>query len=227
MNEKSENIYEIARRNKVRELYVKDARPKWKTDLTQDQVQAIARHADRFGHTEQEVTEAVLSNEVAFRFVLGKHVGRMDYWETALASYLESLPMVKSATKLPKNGRGRLYVVGGRLQSEKPDSLHIKSIDIEVQFKNGNSAYVIHKFTAEAGGAQDNQWREAMAAIEQLKVPGRPSVNLVAVLDGEYYVMPRRSSSGMSRLEETKQQHPYAIVCTYEQFAQATKEIWG
>lgn len=227
MSKANENIYEVARRKKIRELYISDVRPKWKTELTSEQLASIARHADRFGHTEEEVIDAVLSSEVAYRFVLGKHVGRMDYWETALVEYLKTLPMVDKAVKLPKTGRGRLYVVQGKLASSKPVGLHIKSIDIQITFANGAEAYVIHKFTGEAGGAQDNQWREALAALEQLKVAKASSIVLIAVLDGDYYVAPRRSASGLSRLDETKIQHPDAIVCTYEQFTDATRAIWG
>jgi len=220
------NIYEVARKKKIQELYINDSRPKWKEDLTNEQLDSIERHADRFGHTIQEVIDAVIGNEVAYRFVLGKHVGRMDYWETALAEYLNGLPMVRAAEKLPKGGNGRLYVINGKLQNHKPDSLHIKSIDIKVEFKNEAVAYIIHKFTGEAGGAQDNQWREAVAALEQVKGNTGSTVNLIAVLDGNYYLLPRRSASGLSRLEETRNQHPNAIVCTYENFTEATKAIW-
>jgi hypothetical protein len=104
--------------------------------------------------------------------------------------------------------------------------LHVKSIDIKVEFKNEAVAYIIHKFTGEAGGAQDNQWREAVAALEQVKGNTGSTVNLIAVLDGNYYLLPRRSASGLSRLEETRNQHPNAIVCTYENFTEATKAIW-
>ena len=225
MNDK--NIYEVARRKLIRKLYIGDARPKWRSDLTSQQMESITRHADRFGHSIEEVADAVINNEVAYRFVLGKHVGRMDYWETALVDYLNELPMVSAAERLPKTGSSRLFIVNGLLTSQRPNDLHIKSLDIKVEFKNRVVAYIIHKFTAEAGGAQDNQWREAMAALEQLKSHKKSTENLIAVLDGDYYVQPRKTSAGLSRIEETRKQHPNAVVCTYEDFPEATKALWG
>lgn len=222
------DIYEKARTRILRELSISEKRPKWQGEMTATQLEQVQAHADRYGHSLQEVVDAVIQNEVAFRFILGRNPSRMSYWEAALVDFLNTLPCVARAIQLPKNGKQRLYIVDGELVSQKPDSLHIKSLDLKVEFRNGAVAYIIHKFTAEAGGAQDNQWREANAALEQLrqKTTRRSKINLVAVLDGAYYIQPRRTSNGKTRIMETQEAHPYAIVCTYQEFSEATRAIW-
>jgi len=222
------DIYEEARLKILQKLSISERRPTWEGDLSESQVEQINAHANRYGHTSKEVIDAVISNEVAFRFILGRNPSRMGYWETALVDYLNSLSVVQKAIQLPKSGANRLYIVKGALVSQKPDALHVKSLDIQVNFQNGATAYIIHKYTAEAGGAQDNQWREANAALEQIhsESPNQVRLNLIAVLDGAYYVQPRRNGSVLTRLEETRQSHPDAIVCTYQQFSEATRGIW-
>jgi hypothetical protein len=227
MERNSHDIYEVARKKILRQLAISEARPKFEVDITDAQMVQITAHADRFGHSVQSVISAVIESEVAFRFILGRNPGRMDYWETTLVEFLNSLPSVRLATKLPKAGPNRLYFVDGTLRATKPDELQIKSLDIKVEFENGETAYVIHKYTAESGGAQDNQWREAKTALAQVKKSSKTSPHLIAVLDGDYYVAPRRAAGGLTRLEETRKQYLNATVCTYKEFERATKEIWA
>jgi hypothetical protein len=227
MGKDGNDIYEIARKKILRQLAISEARPKFAVDITDTQMVQITAHADRFGHSVESVISAVIENEVAFRFILGRNPGRMDYWETTLVEFLNSLTPVRLATKLPKSGPSRLYFVDGTLVATKPDELQIKSLDIKVEFENGETAYVIHKYTAESGGAQDNQWREAKTALAQVSKTSKTSPHLIAVLDGDYYVAPRRAAGGLTRLEETKKQNPNTTVCTYKEFERATKVIWA
>ena len=220
------DIYETERKRLLTELYSATDRPSTKADLDSNQLTKIRNHADRFGHSVEEVIHGVLNNEIVYRFVLGGHPGRMDYWENAFVNFLNDQSEVRLAKKLPKGGPGRIYIIEGKVCSTKPEELHLKSIDILVEFHNGVLGYIVHKYTAESGGAQDNQWREADFALSQARTPnGRDLVQMIGVLDGEYYQSSRRS--GLTRIEETRKSRKEAIVCTYKDFISATKTVWG
>ena len=220
------NIYEEARQSILKKLKVGLQFPIQATDLSTSQVAKIRAHARRFGHSEHDVMKIALENEVAYSAIVGKNPGRMDYYEDALVEFLSKQPEVARAVKLPKSGpkakhiwRGEVFTGGGKRGD-------VKSLDIEVEFKNGQTLYVVHKFTQEGGGAQDNQYREAKGALAQARLPsGKTKVNLAAVLDGDYYSKP--SAKGLSKLEATKLEHTDAVVCTYDTFIEETKSIWG
>jgi hypothetical protein len=220
------DIYEAERQRILRTLYSSTKRPTSESDLDDGQLRKIRNHADRFGHTVDQVMNGVFENELVYRFVLGGHPGRMDYWENALVEYLNHQSEVRKATKLPKSGPGRIYIIDGKVCGTKPEELHLKSIDILVEFRNHVLGYIVHKYTAEAGGAQDNQWREADYALSHARTPdGKDFVQMIGVLDGAYYQSPRRN--GLSRLEETRKARRDAIVCTYRDFITATTQVWN
>jgi hypothetical protein len=222
---KMENIYEKARLQILKDLRVGLTFPVAEGDLTPTQRAKIEAHAKRFGHSVSEVTRIVLENEVAYFAIVGKNPGRMDYYEDALVKFLSLQAQVARAIKLPKSGprakhiwRGEVHTGGGRRGD-------VKSLDIEVEFKNSALVYVVHKFTQEGGGAQDNQYREAKGALAQVRLPsGKVKVNLAAVLDGDYYLRP--SAKGISKLQATQLEHTDAVVCTYQTFIEETKSIW-
>jgi len=220
------DIYQVARTKILNEIFKNDRFPKKLTDIDSKQFIKIQNHADRYGHAIEEVLDAVLNNEVAFRSIVGKSPGRMDYYETTLISYLNGLKIIKSSIKLPKSGpnakyieQGKIYLGGGRRND-------VKSLDIEVTFTNGKQMYLVHKYTMEDGGAQDNQFREAKETLKNIYTKDKKvGINLGAVLDGDYYVKPR--AKGLTKLQQAKIEHPDAIVCTYKTFEIETKTIWS
>jgi hypothetical protein len=136
------------------------------------------------------------------------------------------LKIVKNADKLPKSGPNAKYIVEGKILTGGGRRNDVKSLDIEITFRNGKKLFVVHKYTMEDGGAQDNQYREAKETLKQIYTKDRKVlVNLGAVLDGDYYVKSRTRS--LTRLEIAKNEHPETIVCTYETFEQETKAIWS
>lgn len=221
-----ENIYEKARLEILKNLRVGLEFPVKEGTLTPVQRAKIQAHAKRFGHLEKDVLKIVLENEVAYFAIVGKNPGRMDYYEDALVRFLSQQPQVKRAVKLPKSGPRAKYIWRGEVLTGGGRRGDVKSLDLEVEFNNAELIYVVHKFTQEGGGAQDNQYREAKGALAQVRLPsGTVKVNLAAVLDGEYYLKP--SAKGISKLQATQLEHTDAVVCTYQTFIQETKSIWG
>ena len=221
-----EDIYQIARTKILHDLFRADRFPKKLSDLDAKQLKKIENHAERYGHTIQEVLDAVLNNEVAFRAIVGKSPVRMDYYETTLVSYLNGLKCVKNAEKLPKSGPSAKYIVSGKIFVGGGRRNDVKSLDIEVTFKNEKKLYLVHKYTMEDGGAQDNQFREAKETLKNVYTSKKTTeINLGAVLDGDYYVKNR--AKGLTRIEQAKIEHPDTYICTYKTFEQETKTIWS
>lgn len=220
------SIYDKARERIIKELFENDVFPKNPNSLDGSQIKKIINHAERFGHTVEEVKDAVLNNEVAYRAIVGKNPGRMDFYEDTLVEFLNSLPQVAVASKLPKSGPGAKYLSGGEIRTGGGRQNHIKSLDIYVQFANGKNGYIIHKYTMEDGGAQDNQFREAMGTLAQISSKvGVEKPNVIAVLDGAYYVKER--AGGLSRIDQARIEAPEAIVCSYLDFLEQSKVIWS
>jgi hypothetical protein len=221
------SIYEKARLQILKDLRVGLTFPMKKSELSKTQVKKIESHAKRFGHTVEEVFQIVLKNEVAYFAIVGKNPGRMDYYEKALVEFLIKQPQISRVKKLPKSGKNAKHIWRGEILVGGGKRGDVKSLDLEVEFQNGNIVYVVHKFTQEGGGAQDNQYREAKAALAQVRLPsGKAKVNLAAVLDGDYYTK-TSAKKQLSKIEATKLEHTDAFVCTYKTFIEETKSIWG
>jgi hypothetical protein len=221
-----EDIYKVARRKILEELFENDKFPKKISDLDSKQLKKIENQADRYGHTYEEVLDAVLHNEVAYRSIVGKSPERMDYYEDTLVEFLTSLKCIKYAKKLPKSGPNAKYIVEGKILTGGGRRNDVKSLDLEILFSNGKLLFAVHKYTMEDGGAQDNQFREAKETLKQIKdKKGKVSVNLAAILDGDYYIKER--STNKTRLEQAQSEHPETIVCTYKDFQSKTKVIWS
>ena len=222
----TKDIYKAAREKILEELFEGDIFPKKISDLDSKQLKKIENQAERYGHSIEEVLDSVLHNEVAYRAIVGKSPERMDYYEDTLVEFLKSLKCVKTAVKLPKSGPNAKYIVNGKILTGGGRRNDVKSLDLEISFTNGEVLFAVHKYTMEDGGAQDNQYREAKETLKQIHDSrGKVSVNLAAILDGDYYVKER--STKKTKLEQAQIEHPNTIVCTYKNFESKTKTIWS
>jgi hypothetical protein len=219
------DIYDIALSKIQQKLAKTSVLPKDEGELSADAVKKIESLAERFGIAKDEVISAVLTNLVAYRVIVGKNPSKMDYYEDTLKAYLETLDEVKSVKKLPKSGKNSLHVRGGKIVSNLKKDKHLKSLDLQVEFKNGQVAYVIHKYTRDTGGTQGSASRDAIMTLKQgLDANGTRILNLVAVLDGPYYQL--KNKHGETKLSIAKKEDPDALICTYLEFQETTKPIW-
>ena len=221
------DIYEAELQNVLEKISNEIELPQTAEDLDANAREKIESHAKRYGHSIEEVTEAVLSNRVTYRAIVGRNASRMDYFERTLARYLEKLDVVKSVRILPKAGKNAVHASKGELLVGGGKRNHIKSLDLEVEFQNGRKVYVIHKYTKQGGGAQDGALRDALFTLGQgTSENGKKQIDLVACLDGAFYQKIRRRT-GISRMEEAKREYPGAMICTYESFKETTQIIWA
>jgi hypothetical protein len=221
------DIYEAKRLQVLEEIKkLEGSFPKEKSSLTADQLTKIEHHAEKFGHTVAEVLESVLRDSVAYRAIVGKDPSRMDYYETALVDYLMKQPQVEKVQKLPKGGKNSYHIDKGKIVKGKKTKL-IKSLDLYVEFKNGETLWIIHKFTKEGGGAQDAAFRDAELTLQQaIAVNGKTLVNIAAVLDGEYYKQ-KIEGGTLTRLEKASRDASHAIVSTFDGLIEASSHLWS
>ena len=219
------DIYESKRQKILETLKSEEGSfPKTRSSLTKAQVEKIVAHANRFGHTEQEVMASILKDSVAFRAIVGKNPGRMGYYEDTLIEFLNGLTAVKQATKLPKSGKNAYHLENGKIR-QGVKSEYIKSLDIHVEFLNGAEIWITHKFTAESGGAQDDAFRDAQLTLKEALLPsGVAGVNVAAILDGAYYQEVAKGT-GLTRIESARVAAPHAVVGTYLEFEKLTSSI--
>ncbi len=221
------DIYEAKRQHVLNEIKkIEGSFPKKEDSLTPEQLKKIEHHAEKFGHQVEEVVESILRDPVAFRSIVGKDPSRMDYYETALVEYLVKQPQVERVQKLPKGGKNSYHIDKGRVVQGKKTKL-IKSLDLYVEFVNGETLWIIHKFTKEGGGAQDAAFRDAELTLQHAIGPnGQSQVNVAAVLDGEYYKQ-KVEGGTLTRLEKAARDAPNSIVATYDGLIQASSHLWS
>lgn len=221
------DIYEAKRQQVLLEIKeLEGSFPKKKGDLTAEQLKKIEHHADKYGHSIEEVVESILKDSVAYRAIVGKDPSRMDYYETALVEYLMNQPQVQKVLKLPKGGKNSYHIDKGQVVKGKKTKL-IKSLDLYVEFINGETLWIIHKFTKEGGGAQDAAFRDAELTLQHVVgANGKTQINVAAVLDGDYYKQKIEGGS-LTRLAKAARDASTSIVSTYDGLIEASKHIWS
>lgn len=221
------DIYEAKRQQVLNEIKkIEGSFPKQRNSLTPEHLKKIEHHAEKFGHKVEEVVESILRDPVAYRSIVGKDPSRMDYYETALVEYLVGQSQVAKVQKLPKGGKNSYHIDKGQIVQGKKTKL-VKSLDLYVEFENGETLWIIHKFTKEGGGAQDAAFRDAELTLQHAIGPdGQSKVNVAAVLDGDYY---RQKIEGgtLTRLEKAARDASTAIVATYDGLIEASRHIWS
>lgn len=124
----------------------------------------------------------------------------------------ENVPFLDSAVELPNHGKGALYVENGHIVPEagrSPESCE-KSIDLQMVYTFAGKElkiYATHKYTAQEGGSQDNQYSDVITTLDGACGSTDPDTVIAAILDGPYYQRPSRSArDGGSRIEHLKKE---------------------
>ena len=145
----------------------------------------INNFAKKFELKPEEVKDKILHDEVfALSFV--KDPGRQSIHEKVAEQYISHMQNVKLIKNLPSSGKNAFWISNGSIVSKNPKN-NIKSIDFKIETKKDNTIWALHKYTNEAGGAQDNQFREAKLFIKEACKQNHKNIVFVAILDGNYY----------------------------------------
>ncbi len=158
-----------------------------------------------FDFSYQEVLNLLRQNQYfAAHFI--KDPGRQNFYENQALEFLKSHLIFSSVVKLPPSGNDALFIISGRLlrRREIQNADNHKSIDFHA-ITNDINIYLAHKYTAEAGGAQDNQYNDLINFLNQANLYNGDDY-FIALADGAYYKDQTTSLNGqrVNKLEYLK-----------------------
>lgn len=152
---------------------------------------AYSKHKSRYdyvaaaspGVSLEAVHQALTSSFIIWNALIVPSVHRQSYQEAALLEYLQDRHPSWHMRILPKGGKSALFVQDGKIvpKGQVAISNLTKSLDLQL----GEDIFVVHKHTRCRGGAQDNQFNDALAYLSQCR-KGQ-DFTLVLCLDGDYY----------------------------------------
>ena len=161
-------------------------------DLTATEIERLRRRAETNGQDLESLKIGACSSPEAWFSIMLPSVSRQNYYEQALYDELQSKLSEKySITILPNACKNSLHLINGKIFTKEEAvksklKSKAKSIDMKIESNNNPAEqyYLIAKYTTGVGGGQDNQFNDAKAFLSEQTKDG---VNLIFVLDGDYY----------------------------------------
>lgn len=148
------------------------------------------------------ITELVNCNDLLITFLM-KDPKRQNVYESILKNYLSKNNI--NIKKIPHNGKNAYYPINGRIikgSEIKDKPKEIKSLDFQIQTSKDELIYIVHKYTNENGGAQDNQYNDVIIQLKNLSDDVIKKVWFC--LDGYYY--------NTKRLDELRKINPKIVI---------------
>lgn len=147
----------------------------------------IQMFVERTGLNKQQslnIKDKILALDEFAISVFMKDPKKQNVYEKILLKHLTDSGI--NAKKLPPSGKNALYCKNGRIKNiqKKDRPKELKSLDFEIKINN-KVIYLVHKYTNEDGGAQDNQYNDVIHQLNNLDSNTTPNVWLC--LDGPYY----------------------------------------
>lgn len=130
----------------------------------------ISNYCEKFHFNIKEIKEQILTNNVVASFFI-KDPFKQNFVEKLVAQLLKT-------TTLPQQGKNCIrFTKSGDICSKKaPDTT--KSVDFCI-----NNIYITQKYTRNAGGMQDNQYKDVVDFL----IKGSLKNKVAAILDGDYW----------------------------------------
>lgn len=149
----------------------------------------IRNYCSRYDMTRGEVVASVMTNDVAAS-AFAKAANRQRTAEKAQLEYMQLVRGIR-VDKLPASGYRSLRLQDGEIvDGFTPRNVNSTKTFDAVSDNNHTRDYIFQKFTMGAGGAQDNQARDALRFLEaahEYVATHDDRTRFVAILDGDYY----------------------------------------
>jgi hypothetical protein len=194
-------------------------------DLDNTQKAKITSQAERIGAPIDAFILEVLSNPNFYLTVVGAASSRQNYYETAFIKHIQTEGEVTSIQKLATDGPKSLYLNKGKLVEGGSGKGASKSLDLKVVLKDGQIAYITHKYTKSGGGSQDNQYADVRKSLDNYESENSNFI-LIANVDGAYYTKVNKSS-GKSKIDILKADYETKgiYITTQYDFSSTMEEI--
>lgn len=164
----------------------------------------IKKFSERFG-LEYELINHKLMIDDLFVFAFIKDPIKQSFHQGLAANYISKIKGVVNFRQLNSKDSGSLYVINGMVVDHEQfnnSSVSVKSIDFEWDYINGNGelirCYASHKYTNEAGGAQDNQYKDLQSFMDNAK-SHRNKMYFYGIADGDYYLA--NNKDGINKIQ--------------------------
>lgn len=170
----------------------------------------IRTFTKRFGFDETVVCQKI-KDDFMFACHFAKNATKTGFHEKAAGDYLRRFPhLIRSFQSLSATGKNAKYIdpAGNIVTGRKPNG--IKSLDF--MWAAGDThirCFASHKFTREAGGAQDHQRDELIRLLQMFQLSTNEKVAFFAICDGPYY-----NKQMLSNLRQhVRRDPPYSFAC--------------
>lgn len=150
-------------------------------------VKKVTTYSENFKYPEADIKEKI-TNDPMFSACFSKDPNRTSLHEKTAYEWLKKLSMIKQLEKLPANSKDSIYVTSdGQICKMETEQKPSKSLDFRWKTR-GYKIYASHKYTKQAGGNQNNQFREIRTLLEHFnKKIEKNKIILLAIVDGKYY----------------------------------------
>ena len=159
----------------------------------------VNNFAEKFDLSPKFVLQKIIDDPI-FGLSFAKDPGKQSFHEATAISFIQNLPLISNAIKLPSGGKNAIYVINGNLikGKDKTSDTDAKSIDFYWEYRRGKKLlkfYATHKYTKVSGGSQNNQEKDAKQFLENTRKCNSNDIFFFAILDGKYYVEEYKNSS--------------------------------
>lgn len=186
----------------------------------------ISSYCSKYNLPERYVKHKILSDNV-FALNFAKDPAKQTFHQSLAAKYISSIPGVEDFHELPAGGKNALYIIDGVLGTcDEVDKGNSKSIDFSWKYK-GLQFYAAHKYTADEGGSQDNQYSDLKLFLMNANKSTDKTKRYLAIGDGPYYQRKKEENGQMSRIDYMNSQFEteYAKAITVEFLEQFLESI--
>ena len=152
---------------------------------TEKMREKIKREASRIQVSERALTN-LYKKFPTVRKMLAAKANRQSIHENTFWVALKTHLGTENVEKLPAGGKKAIYLEKGKVvdvATKSPWNVS-KSLDFKIEL-GGQTFLICHKYTAQEGGAQDNQYADVQSLLLQAR--GCQKAHVIAVCDGAYY----------------------------------------
>ena len=178
----------------------------------------IENFCNLHGFSREEVAKSIRENDIVAA-VFAKDPRKQSCDEKLAGGFIRRLDGIKNFAELPKGQKG-LSVLRGEIREKRKiggKGSGTKTIDFHWRYQ-GTQFYAAHKYTKDSGGAQDNQFKDLQAFIEEARDSVAPDVVFLVIADGAFYQR-RAGGKDLTRLAEMQQR------CTPSVHATTSREL--
>ena len=158
-------------------------------DLKSDDAYLLKRietYGQKFGYGKKKIKQEIETNKM-FAATFAKAPSRTGFHESIAAEWLRkelNLPI----DVLPKAGTNSFYITSDGVIAQVSDDERKPSKSLDFQWQVGDiTFYAMHKYTREGGGAQDNQFKEMLATLDNFIRATNKKKVFIVIADGAYY----------------------------------------